>query len=263
MSGETKAHMQLKRAALFWAQVQGYAIAAPEVRVPNSNYRADVAGYKPLVEEVEGEKENGQKEKLVRRPAEGISVIFECKQSRPDFLNDSRPEDESLRRLEELHERRSKLEKLLGMHYPSLAKGESLFPEYESYALEEVPHEGYRGLVREIRVLENRVYGKTKFDRLVRYRCAHLHYLVTRPGVMQEHEVPLDWGWLELNEAEADGVEEESVPELVLRKKPRLLELPAGRALALLHQLGRAGTKRINEEAGVCNARVWEARRKG
>jgi hypothetical protein len=45
MSGETRAHWELKRAALYWAQVQGYGIAGVEVRVPKSRYRADVAGY--------------------------------------------------------------------------------------------------------------------------------------------------------------------------------------------------------------------------
>jgi hypothetical protein len=34
MSGETRAHWELKRAALYWAQVQGYGIAGVEVRVP-------------------------------------------------------------------------------------------------------------------------------------------------------------------------------------------------------------------------------------
>lgn len=254
MSGETRSHRELKRAALCWAQVQGYRIAALEVGVPNSSFRADVAAYRP-----EG--------------TGGRAVIFECKQSRPDFLNDSRPVRETLERLEELHGRRRQLERQLGVHYPNLRVGESLFPEYDAYAFDELPHKGYRRLMRDIRIHENRVYGKTKFDRLVRYECAHLFYLVTTPDVVKEHEVPMDWGWLEADplapaveeeDAEkggAEGEEEEPVAELRLRKQPVLQEIAGARALQLLHRLGVKATGHVNREAGISYDAIRAARR--
>ena len=43
-TNETESHRQLKQLALEWARANAFAIAAAEVRVPRSGYRADVAG---------------------------------------------------------------------------------------------------------------------------------------------------------------------------------------------------------------------------
>jgi hypothetical protein len=51
--------------------------------------------------------------------------------------------------------------------------------------------------------------------------------------------------------------------ELVLRKRPVGQELPAGRAVALLERLAVGGTRRGNEEAGICIGEVWRKRRRG
>lgn len=250
MAGETKAHRELKRGALFWAQTRGYRVAALEVKVPNSSYRADVAAYRPG--DLNGRRGDDA--------GEGSTVIFECKQSRPDFLNDSRSAREALEKLEGLHVRREKLVRRLGAHYPNLRAGETLFPEYDGYDFDELGHEGYRKLVREIRLLENRVYGKTKFERLLRYGCAHLYYLVTAPGIVEAHEVPLNWGWLvmETPAAEEDG----DPPRLAVMKKPVRQTIPEGRALALLQRLGIAGTAQFNRAEGICGEKLWNARRR-
>src|SRR4051812_38575044 len=69
--GETTNHRELKRLALIWAQENGYPLAAFEVTLPNSRYRADVAAYRPE-----------------RNGSLGHTVVFECKQSRPDLRRD-------------------------------------------------------------------------------------------------------------------------------------------------------------------------------
>jgi hypothetical protein len=101
---------------------------------------------------------------------------------------------------------------------------------------------------------------------------------VTVPGIIEEHEVPLDWGWLELRavegvedataaDAEADdgdeGTRAEPVGELLLRKKPVKQEIPEDRALEWLHSLGTKGTGGLNREAGIAFGDVWDARRGG
>ena len=48
-TGETQAHLELKRLALIWAQANGYQIAAGEVTLPNLRFRIDVGAYKPAV----------------------------------------------------------------------------------------------------------------------------------------------------------------------------------------------------------------------
>lgn len=175
----TAAHENLCRLALDWARQQGFTIAATEVGLPKSSYRADVAGYK-----------RGKSGSL------GTTAVFECKQARSDFLKDSYARDPVVEQLKKLDERRATLERLLKLHMPSLRRGETLFAEFDAVDLRGFEHRGYRGVLREIERLQRRLYGKTKFDKLVRYRCANVNYLVVEPGIVAPHEVPTGFGLL-------------------------------------------------------------------
>ncbi|MCB1235305.1 MAG: hypothetical protein KDM91_09560, partial [Verrucomicrobiae bacterium] len=187
----------------------------------------------------------------------GPSAVFECKQARPDFLQDSRPEAASLARLTRLHRRRERLERLIGAHYPHLRRGESLFPEYDRTAVTDIAHEGHRKLIAEIRTLEAAVFGRTKFERLVRYRCANFFYLVIRPGILEPAEIPLDWGLLAPDAAAFDAAlgSPAEVPALALLREPRFVDAPESHALDLLHRLAVSGTRRLNRESGLTPSR--------
>jgi hypothetical protein len=50
--------------------------------------------------------------------------------------------------------------------------------------------------------LQNRLYDCTKFDRLIRYRCANLSFLVRPNELFRGSEIPVGWGAL----VESDGV---------------------------------------------------------
>lgn len=239
---ESAAHRGLKRAALVWAQQQGFTACGYEVRVPKSNYRADVAAYRPAADAREGEL--------------GVTAIFECKQSRPDYLSDARPVAETLERLGECRSRMVELERLLGVHHPNLRRGESLFPEFDSHDFDGLKHEGYQRLVREVSMLESRLYGKTKFDRMMKWRCASVLYAVVAPGVMAEHEVPRGWGLLVVE----DPLDTGSGLELV--RQAKLVEVPHGQRLELLQRLARCGTAALNRAEEVDHAALWEARRR-
>ena len=238
--GESAAHRGLKRAALVWAQQQGYTACAYEVRVPRSNYRADVAAYRPAA--ADGEI--------------GVSAIFECKQSRPDYLSDARPVRETLDRLAECRRRMAELERLLGVHHPSLRRGETLFPEFDSHDFDQLQHQGYRKLVREVSLLESRLHGKTKFDKMVKWRSASVLYAVVAPGVMAEHEVPRSWGLLE---CAAPG---DPDCELSLLRQPEFLDASDGQRLDLLQRLARVGTNALNRSEEVDHEALWEAKRR-
>lgn len=246
-SGETQAHRTLKHAALFWAQCQGYSIAGMETRVPNSRFRADVAAYRP---------ERG------RAPGIGMTAIFECKQSRPDFLKDRHGLEESLERLRMLNDRRSKLEHQLGIHFPSLRQGDALFQDFESVNFDDLDHQGYRQLMREIGEVESRIYGKTKFDRMIRWKCANLCYLVAPRDLLRPEEVPTDWGIL----APPEGCDlmnvEEAAPELELLRKPRFQESSDSARLELLQRIAASATRLFNKEAGIDGERLFEAKRR-
>jgi hypothetical protein len=243
--GETRAHRLLKQAALLWALEQGYRAGGFEVRLPNSNFRADVAACR------------------LERPASyeceiGLTAAFECKQARPDFLSDARPEAESLSRLAELNQRREKLEQLVGAHYPNLRQGDTLFPEFDRTDVSAVRHDGYQKVVAEIKTLETAIFGRTKFDRLVRYRCVDLCYLVIRPGILQLDETPSDWGLLTPEDEAFDlDAEDAEVPPLTLLRKPQRIDAPETHRLELLHQLAVSGTWKALRESGIEPDR-WE-----
>ncbi len=217
---ETKHHLQLKRAAVSWALQNGYDIAAEEIRVPKSNFRADAVACK-----------------MARPDPESFEIertaIFECKQSRADFLNDAAGEDSSRDRLVELHQRRAKLEQLLGLHYPNLRNGDSLFPEYQQISTTDFSHAGYQSVMREISTLERAVFHRTKLDRMIRYRSADLCYLVVMQNVVEENEVPTSWGILQWN-AETEDLE-------VIRP-PNWLDAGEKQRLETLYQLARRGS---------------------
>ena len=218
--GESPQHLALKQAAIAWALENGYTIAAPEIRIPRSSYRADVVAVTTT---------------LKGGPQITRSAIFECKQSRSDLIKDSRLVQKTLERIGELTARKQTLDSLLGPHYPSLRTSDELFNDFT------VPvdpatlgHEGYTAVTRELGILQNRLYGKTKFDRLIHYQNADLHYLVTTPGLFQPHEVPSGWGHLQLDESGT----------LTLLHSPTLCQTSPDKRLEMLISLARRATPR-------------------
>lgn len=212
MALETEAHQQLKRLAVDWARQQGFTGIATEVRLPKSAYRADVAAYKPA------------------RGQLGTTAVFECKQARSDLLKDSYRQAATSDRLRQLDARRQKLEELLKLHYPSLRRGDTLFAEFDAIHLAGFEHANYRRVLREIEILQRRLAGKTKFDKLTRYRCANLNYLVVEPGLLAPEETPVGWGLLVRHDALLELIRVPVWYAVVERERLRLLENIAGRA---------------------------------
>jgi len=102
---ESAAHRGLKQLALAWARSQRLVLAATEVRLPRSNYRADVAAATPR-----------------SLHANARTAVFECKVSRADFRRDSAREKGEAERLAELAQRLSALRALIGGHRPDLLR---------------------------------------------------------------------------------------------------------------------------------------------
>ena len=78
--------------------------------------------------------------------------------------------------------------------------------------------------------MQKRLFGQTKFDTLMRYRCGNLFYVVAEDGIFQPHEIPLGWGLLVRR---ADRLE--------LREKPVWQDLDDHERLALLHKIAASG----------------------
>lgn len=231
-AGESPAHLELKRLALIWAQANGYPIAACEVSLPNLRFRLDAGAYRPA------SRRDARAARAVA--AVGVTAVFECKASRTDLVRDCRRTDRLLARMKVLLERRLTLERLLGLHFPSLRHGDGLWPEYDSYAFDQSEHAPYHKVIQELGLLSRQLHGQTKLESLLKWQAANLHYLVVEPDVVAEHEIPLGWGLL---------VRSGGRLELVVR--PEWREVSETTRLAFLHRLAAAGTKATNRAAGV------------
>ena len=229
---ESARHLELKRLTLGWAQQQGYTIAAAEVSVPRmGRCRLDVAAYRPA-------------SAAARRASAalplGTTAIFECKQSRADFLRDTDCEKEIGERLVKLAERRRTYEGFLRQRYPALRLGEELFPEFDGYRFEAAGYEPYEKLTAEIRTLTARLHHRTKFARLARWQAANLHYVVAEAEVAQPCELPAGWGLL-LREGEELLIAEEAVWHPATEQQ---------RWNLLLH-IGMSGTRAVRQNLGI------------
>lgn len=174
--GESEAHGRLKGLALRWAQVEGFALCATEVRVPRSGFRADVAGCAGADPD--------------------LTVVLECKQARADLLKDAHPEAASRQRFAELTARRRTLEELIAVHRSDLRRGEALWPEYDTWDFSRLKHRAYRSLLAELATMQRRVRHGMKFSKMARYRCADLLYLVVEDDIFAAAEIPDGWGLL-------------------------------------------------------------------
>jgi hypothetical protein len=218
-NGETAQHAHLKRLAFLWAQAQGFASCAMEVSLPKCRYRADVAAYRPQPKQI------------------GSTAVFECKQALCDLRRDNCRTDTARQRLEAICKRRQILETCLSAHYPSLQSADSLFPEFDSQSFVAIGHRGYARLLRELRALQNRLYDCTKFDKLIRYRCANLFFLVLPEELFRDPEIPAGWGAL----VESKGA-------LILTRKPVWHEATKENRIRLLHRIAVAGTRFLNQK---------------
>jgi hypothetical protein len=217
--GETAQHARLKQLAFVWAQAHGFSACGMEVSLPRCRFRADVAAYKP-------------------RPRQlGTTAVFECKQGLCDLRRDNCHSASTRRRLEAICTRRQLLETRLHAHYPNLHNGDSLFPEFDCENFSAIGHRGYALLVRELRALQNRLYDCTKFEKLIRYRCANLFFIVLPEQLFRESEVPVGWGAL----IESNGT-------LTLVRKPIWQEATVENRIYVLHRIAVAGTRTLNRQ---------------
>lgn len=237
---ESAAHKELKRLALIWAQMNGYRVAAAEVSLPNYRFRLDVAGYRPERVRISAPDRGLKTKRLVWQQMLGVTAVFECKASKPDFRRDARSLSTTLEQLKTLREQKTRIEQELRLFYPSIRNGDSLFQEFETLNFERPGHERYQQTLDEIRRLTSRLYANTKFDKLVKWGAANLFYVVAEPGTVLPHELPACWGLLV-----RDGA------SLSLASKPLLHEIGEPERLSLFHRISFAATRAVNREHGV------------
>lgn len=224
--GESAAHRELKRLALAWALDHRLRLAAKEVRLPRSGYRADVAAATPRV-----------------LSAGALTAVFECKASRADLLRDSAAEAGAPENITRLRERLAALRALIAGHRPDLRRGEELFPEFDALDLRGLRHETHDRLEAELRLAERKLHDGTKFAKLARWRAASLLYLVTEEGITDVRELPDGWGLL---------VRRGEVLELAV--KPCLRDTTPAERVALVERIAAVATAREQRADGPCQS---------
>jgi hypothetical protein len=108
-----------------------------------------------------------------------------------------------------------------------------------------IGHRGYRRVLREFAALQNRLYGGTKFECLVRYHCANLFFLVLPNELSRETEVPAGWGVL----VEINGT-------LDLVRKPAWHDNDAQTQIRLLQRIAAAGTRQFNRAFAITREEI-------
>ena len=179
----------------------------------------------------------------------GFTAVFECKQSSPDLRRDDCRTGPTRARLESIYRRQQILEKHLRVHYPTLRTGETLFPEWDAHDFAAIEHRGYRRVLRELTALQNQLRDGRKFEKLARYACANLFYLVVPNDLVYEPETPLGWGLLVA-----------TAETLVLLRKPAWHESAESARLRILQKLAAAGTRLTNRRLQLAPAQNFPTR---
>ena len=79
--------------------------------------------------------------------------------------------------------------------------GETLFPEWDAHDFAAIEHRGYARVTRAVAALQRQLRDGRKFEKLARYGCANLFFLVLPNELLREAETPLGWGLLVEKEA--------------------------------------------------------------
>ena len=238
MPSETIQHRELKRLAVRWLRRLGCCAVATEVRCPLSRWRVDVAGW------------------LEHPGSAPETIIIECKQSRADFLRDDADRDELLRLRKHLEERRAEIEETrVKPREPHLRRGGSaLFPELETWDFAASRIDSYRRVLRELRRVEKRLHGETKFGLLTRYRLADRLSLFTPSGLLKRPEIPRGWGLLEASGMRLRHpmpLDEDAPLPISERIPPEQLQSPEHRRVRWLRNIAVAASRTAAHTANM------------
>lgn len=152
--------------------------------------------------------------------------------------------------LRALTTRREIIERNLRVHYPTLRTGESLFPDYDAFDFSRHDHRGHARVTRTSSALEQRLAACTKFEKLARYHCVNLLYLVIAAPLDRLHfELPAGWGLLV-----------ETGDALTLAEKPIWHDVAEINKLRFLRRVAAAATRSLNRELEITAAEIETAR---
>lgn len=255
---ETMDHRALKRLARSFARAIGCCAVASEVVAPVPRWRVDVAGYGdgPATSSLPGATgersgspalqpsnanstrpssslTSNQANTRPTRPRTPFTIIIECKQSRADFLRETRDRAALLRRRRALERDLREIEStLLPACEPHLripldpSLGPALFPELDAWDHARSGLPAYRAALRDLARVDRALYGDTKFCCLAAWRLADLLYIAAPRGMIRPDELPSGWGLLEFTRP--SKATEPTAPRLDASLSSKLLSTEGG-----------------------------------
>ncbi len=175
--------------------------------------------------------------------------MIECKQCRVEFLRDGRDSRRLLAHRDELERIRRHIEqRRIRVCEPHLRRsGTSLFPELEVWDFSASRLRGYRRLLREIRRLEEKLHGETKFFTIAHYRLADRLYIAAPAGLIRRRELPPGWGLLECSRRWLAGSGQGAEPALRIAVEAPEQSSRTERRVRLLRNIAVAACRRNNE----------------
>lgn len=248
---ESARHQRLKALSLAFLRSAGCVALATEVRCPASRYRADAAGFAdPLVRGRAVEPAAP-----LRAPGRPTTVIVECKQSRADFLKDSRGLESLMARRRELDARRREMEnRLIRASEPHLlASGTMLFPEMETWDFAASRSPTYRAIQRDLRRLDGQIHGDTKFWTIAHYSLADVLLIAAPRGMIRTRELPPGWGLIDVPPEWLDAPPEDGLYTESLAFRVRAPHRAAAAPTRLTREVHRIRLLR-NIAVAACNA---------
>ena len=249
---ESRRHHRLKQLSLAFLRGAGCAAAAVEVRCPASHYRVDAGGHADPVP-VRGRQIPGNLDSFsFRAPGRATTVLVECKQSRADYLRDTRQLADLLAERRRLDESRRHLEeRLLRASEPHLlGSGSMLFGEMEDWDFASSRSPSYRAVLRGLRRIEKQIHGDTKFWTVARYALADVLLIAAPAGLIHARELSPGWGLLEFPdkwlEAPDDGLEAAELSVRLRRAPATSAAVHDRHRLRLLRNIAVAATARAS-----------------
>ena len=247
---ETSDHLDLKRLAVAYLRAAGCVAVGVEVRSPISKFLFDAAGWRDSVRALR-RTSNGQWGLGFKR-CEPESIVIECKQSRADFLRDSRDRRRLVIERARLNKRRAHLEeRVIKPNEPHLqAPDATLYgaeDSIETWDFSRTCCVEHRDIVAEIERIERRISEGTKFGDIARWALADRLYLCAPSGLIRKSEVPPGWGLIEcrrsrLNSAAADPAQR-LAEDLVVRVEAEKQPCDPDRRVRLLRNIATSTTR--------------------
>ncbi|MDA0974818.1 MAG: hypothetical protein ACO3YY_01165 [Phycisphaerales bacterium] len=179
-----------------------------------------------------------------RGPRSPRLVVVECKQSRADFFRNHVGREGVLAERERLERLARRIEeRRIKRHEPHLRRIEAgLFEDRETWNFQATSIGAYHRIRERLDRVDRDLYGRSKFDLLVRYRLAD-HVVVLAPrGLIRPRELPPSWGLLECSRRQRLGRAEPG-ERLRTRRRPDRLESDDGRRQRFLRNIAASASR--------------------